>query len=75
VGRQSAKDRVIKPYFIQPATLEHANYLIAYCNYSRKILTFKAEQISNIELLDERYSIPKDFDANKYLGSAWGIAV
>jgi predicted DNA-binding transcriptional regulator YafY len=75
LGRQSAKDRVIEPYFIQPTTLEHANYVIAYCNHTRKMLTFKVDRIKNIELLDERYSIPEDFDANEFLGSAWGIAV
>jgi len=75
LGRTEAKDRIIEPYFIQPATLEHANYVIAYCNYSKKMLTFKAERITNIELLEDRYSIPEDFDANRHFGSAFGIAV
>lgn len=75
LGRAEAKDRVIEPYFIQPAALERANYVIAYCNYAKKMLTFKADRITNIELLEERYSIPADFDANKHLGSAWGISV
>jgi predicted DNA-binding transcriptional regulator YafY len=26
-------------------------------------------------LTEEHYSIPKDFDANRYFGSAWGIVV
>jgi predicted DNA-binding transcriptional regulator YafY len=49
--------------------------VIAYCNQAKKMLTFKAERITNIELLEERYSIPADFDANEHFGSAWGIAV
>ncbi len=75
LGRTEARDRVIEPYFIQPAALERANYVIAYCNQANKLLTFKAERITNIELLEERYSIPADFDANEHFGSAWGIAV
>jgi len=75
LGRKEVKDRIIEPYFIQPAALERANYVIAYCNYARKMLTFKADRITDIELLDEDYSIPVDFDANKHLGSAWGISV
>ena len=75
LGRAEAKDRVIEPYFIQPAALEHANYVIAYCNHAKKMLTFKAERITSIELLEERYSIPADFDANKHFGTAWGISV
>jgi predicted DNA-binding transcriptional regulator YafY len=75
LGRQSANDRVIAPYFIQPATFQRANYVIAYCDRSRKMLTFKVDRIKDIELMDEHYSIPQDFDANEHLESAWGIAV
>jgi predicted DNA-binding transcriptional regulator YafY len=75
LGRQSATDRVIEPYFIQPATFERANYVIAYCNHTRKMLTFKVDRIKDIKLLEEHYSIPQDFDANEHLESAWGIAV
>ena len=39
------------------------------------MLTFKVERITSITLLEERYEVPKDFDANKFLGSAWGISV
>jgi len=75
LGRQTANDRVIEPYFIQPATFQRANYVIAYCNRTRKLLTFKVDRIKNIEILEERYSIPEDFDANEHLESAWGIAI
>ncbi len=75
LGRPIANDRVIEPYFIQPATFERANYVIAYCNHARRVLTFKVDRIQDIELLDERYSIPGDFDANKFLEPAWGITV
>jgi len=73
LGRRSAGARVIEPYFIQPATFEHANYVIAFCCQARRIRTFKIDRITDIELLDERYSIPTDFDANKFLATAWGI--
>jgi len=75
LGRAKATDRVIEPYFIQPAALERANYVIAYCNHAKKLLTFKIERITDIELLEERYAIPADFDANKHFGTAWGISV
>jgi len=75
LGRPSANVRIIEPYFIQPATFERANYVIAYCNHARRVLTFKANRIRDIELLEEHYSIPGDFDANKFLEPAWGITV
>lgn len=73
--KEALQDRDIDPYFIQPAAMEHATYVIAYCHRTGKVLTFKVERIRSTKLLDEHYTIPKDFDANKYLGSAWGISV
>lgn len=75
LGERSPKERVIEPYFIQPAALEHANYVIAYCHLKKQILTFKIERIRGVELLDEQFTVPQDFDANKYLGTAWGITI
>jgi proteasome accessory factor B len=75
LGKRSASERVIEPYFIQPASLEHATYVIGFCHHSRKVLTFKVERITQIELLEDHYTVSKDFDANTYLGSAWGISV
>ena len=75
LGRKDAVERIIEPYFIQPAALEHANYVIAYCHRTKSVRTFKIERITSVQLLDEHYTVPADFDANKYLGSAWGISV
>ncbi len=75
LGDESPKERIIEPYFIQPAALEHANYVIAYCHHRHSIRTFKIERIESVELLDEQYTVPANFDANDYLGSSWGITV
>jgi len=75
LGRKDVNERIIEPYFIQPAALEHANYVIGYCHHTKKILTFKVERITSVELLKDHYTVPESFDANKYLGSAWGITV
>jgi len=75
LGDERATERIIEPYFIQPAAAEHADYVIAYCHKASEIRIFKVDRIESIQLLDERYSVPEDFDANKYLGSAWRIIV
>jgi predicted DNA-binding transcriptional regulator YafY len=75
LGRPQAGQRVIEPYFIQPATFEHANYVIGYCCQARRVRTFKVDRIQDIEVLEERYSIPDSFDANEFLEPAWGITV
>ncbi|GAJ09702.1 unnamed protein product, partial [marine sediment metagenome] len=39
------------------------------------VRTFKVERIEDIQILEDTYSIPPDFDAIDYLSSSWGIVV
>jgi predicted DNA-binding transcriptional regulator YafY len=75
LGEEEPAERIIEPYFIQPAAQEHANYIVGYCHHAGEIRTFKLERIRTVEILKERYDMPKDFDPNEYLGSAFGITV
>ena len=75
LGRKQPMERIIEPYFIQPARLGHGNYVIGYCHRAKEVRTFKVERIQRIELLDEKYTVPADFNANEFLSSSWGIAV
>lgn len=70
-----ASERIIEPYFIEPAAPGHSSYVIAYCHRAGEMRIFKVERIEAIELTDETYTIPADFDANKYFSAAWGIVV
>jgi len=72
---EKATERIIEPYFIEPAATGHSSYIIAYCHRTKSLRTFKIERIKAIELTDELYAIPPDFDANEFLGSSWGIIV
>jgi len=72
---QKATERVIEPYYIEPAAPGHASYVVAYCRLKDAIRTFKIERIESTELTDEPYTIPADFDANEFFGSSWGIMV
>ena len=72
-GAEEAGERVIEPYSIQPSVLERANYVIGFCHKAQTIRTFKVERIREIELLEDRYTIPGDFDINSHMGSSWGI--
>jgi predicted DNA-binding transcriptional regulator YafY len=68
-------ERIIDPYFIEPAAPGHASYIVGYCHLNKEIRVFKVERITSAELTAEKYKIPADFDANKYFASAWGIVV
>jgi predicted DNA-binding transcriptional regulator YafY len=70
-----ASERLIEPYFIEPAAPGHSSYVIAYCHRAGEVRIFKVERIEAIKLTDEIYTIPADFDANKYFSGAWGIVV
>ena len=73
LNRQHAVERVIEPYFIQPAALEHAIYVIAFCHMRGEVRIFRLDRIHDVRRLDDEYEIPDDFDANVYLSPYWGI--
>jgi len=75
LAEEEPTERVIEPYFIEPAAPGHSNYVIAYCHRVGSIRTFKVERIEDTQILDDTYAIPSDFDAIDYLGSSWGIVV
>jgi len=72
---EKAVERIIEPYFIEPAAAGHSSYVFAYCHRTKSLRTFKIERIKSIEVTSEPYTIPPDFDANAFLGSSWGIVV
>ncbi|MBI2831938.1 MAG: WYL domain-containing protein [Chloroflexi bacterium] len=70
-----ANERIVDPYFIEPAAAGHSSYVVAYCHRAREVRTFKVERIEDIQETSETYVIPPDFDANTYFKPAWGITV
>ena len=70
---KASSERDVDVYYIQPVSIGHSAYVIGYCHKMKKIRTFKVERIESIALTPRSYGIPRDFDANKYLSSAWGI--
>lgn len=72
---EKATERIIEPYFIEPAAAGHSSYVVAYCHRAHEIRTFKIERIEAIEMISEPCTIPQDFDASKFFSSSWGIVV
>lgn len=73
--KEKPAERIIEPYFIEPAALGHSCYVIAHCHLTGSLRTFKIERIVNVQVLPEVYTLPSGFDANAYLDSSWGISV
>lgn len=66
-------ERVVALYFLEVSRSEPAAYAIGFDQLRGALRTFKIERIEQAELLDERYSIPDDFDPYNYLASSWGV--
>lgn len=63
--------RVVHPYHIMPYV--RSWQLIAYCEKRNAILMFKVDRIRTATILDEGYEVSQEFDANEYMGNAWGV--
>jgi predicted DNA-binding transcriptional regulator YafY len=75
LGNKTGEEREVDIYFIQPALLEHANYLIGYCHKMKRISVFKIDRIKSVaQIYGQDYAIPGDFNINQFLGYAWGIS-
>lgn len=73
--RKQPIERVIEPYFIEPAAPGHSSYVVAFCHYRKGIRTFKIDRIESAQIVLQGYDIPSDFDANDFFGSSWGVVV
>jgi len=61
------------PYYIEPYPAGRTSHVIGWREPPKAVRTFKIERIRTVELLDEAYTIPADFDARETLRDAWGI--
>ncbi|HOI96566.1 MAG TPA: WYL domain-containing protein [Syntrophobacter fumaroxidans] len=64
-------ERVVCPYHL--LSYVRSWHLIARCELREAVLVFKVDRISEAELLEHRYSIPRDFSVDDYLGMSWGM--
>jgi len=70
-GHASPSEREVDPYHV--VSYQGEWYLIAYCHFRKKILTFAISRIKNAEVLNTHFEIPRDFDFEKFTGSHFGI--
>ncbi len=61
------------PYFIEPYAIGQTTHVIGWREPPGALRTFKLERIQRIELTDEAYTIPEDFNPRDLLAEAWGI--
>jgi predicted DNA-binding transcriptional regulator YafY len=70
---QPARVRLFEPYFLEPSGVGYALYVIGFDHLRQAIRTFKVERLQRVEVTEERFEVPSDFDPYNYLHNAWGI--
>jgi len=66
------KAREFAPYFVEPSP-QGGLYAIGHDGLSNEIRTLKLQRIQKVQVLDDRFEVPAEFDANEYFSTAWGI--
>lgn len=59
----------LRPY--QLLYSRHSWYVIGRSNAHGEVRTFKLARIASLELLDEKYALPRGFSLRRYLKNAW----
>lgn len=65
------KDMVIHPYSIR--LFKRRWYLIAYSEYSKGIRLYMLDRAVSVNVLDEVFEMPEDFDAEDYFEDFYGV--
>jgi proteasome accessory factor B len=75
LNQDQDKEWLVNPYFIEMTGVGYSTYLIGYGESAGRngITTFKLNRINEVNILDEDFDIPEDFNIEKLLGSSWGV--
>ena len=65
------RQRIIAPYVLEPTP--SGIYVIGHDNWSDDIRTFKLDRLENAAVLEEKFTIPADFDLEARLATGWRI--
>lgn len=69
--KEPHRARKFDPYMIEPSM--YTNYVIGYDHTRDDFRTFKVQWLKRVSATAEHFEVRADFDAQQYLGNAWGI--
>ncbi len=70
-GDEGEISTMLSPYRV--LFQKHSWYVIGRSSLHRAVRTFNLARITNAELLESKYEIPKRFSLDNYLGNAWSM--
>ena len=71
ISRNAIQKRVIDPYHLRHA--QGSWYLVAFCHLRKEIRTFAVNQIKEIKVLKETFTVQTSFSPEKFFQHSWGI--
>jgi predicted DNA-binding transcriptional regulator YafY len=66
-------ERKLWPLFLEPSAAGHSCYLLAWDPKPKEVRVYKVERISQVTVLDDRFSPPLGFSIRDHVAGAWGI--
>jgi len=66
-------EHLFAPYFLEPSALGYSTYAVGLAEPPGALHIRKLERVARVELTDEPFAVPSDFDPNALLAGAWGI--
>jgi len=72
-GDEPENIHILAVYFIEPGAVGRSTYVFGPTNPDGQMRTFKVERILRVELLNDHYNVPTDFEPLELLSGAWGI--
>ena len=70
---ENIHEYLFSPYFLEPSSVGYATYAIGHSSWFDDIHTFKLERICDVQLTDDTFEVPEDFEGAELLRSAWGV--
>jgi len=70
-SKQEESTRLVDPYHL--TYHQGGLYLIGHCHARKDLRIFAVERIRRLKLTTRRFTLPADFNAERYLESAWGM--
>lgn len=73
--REQGKEWLVNPCFVEMTGVGYSTYLIGYGESADRngLTTFKLNRIKEVNILDEDFEIPEEFDVEKLFATSWGI--
>lgn len=71
MSRQALTHRRVAPYKVW--FYDETFYMIGYCDLRQSVRLFAIDRIARLEVLDSRFELPADFDAQTFMRASFGV--